>query len=109
MTTDEAFGKGKPQPNLEKINHVMKRFEEVFNTVVPNQTEMALIGLTVLQCMLDHCEANKQACPSSMGIQTPNGYEITYTIRKRSKFEPNLNPSHLLPGLGGGKFNGKKN
>lgn len=96
----QSQSKDKPQPNIEKINHVMKQFEEVFERVKPNSPEMALMALTILQSMLEYCESTKQPCPATMGIMTPGGYEISYTIRKAKRSEQ-AQMKALLPGLGG--------
>lgn len=77
----------KPQPNIEKVNFVMKQFEEVFTRINPNAPELALMALTILQGMLEHCSDAKQPCPATMGIMTPSGYEISYTIRKAKRSE----------------------
>lgn len=90
----QAVGGKKPEPDLAKINHIMQLLEQQFNLVYPNQVDMALIALKTLQSMLEYCEDNKQACPSSFGINTPGGFEITYTIRKSRG--ANKTPTGLL-------------
>lgn len=91
--------KTKPTVDVAKVNYIMHILQDAMNHTKPNQAELAMVALTTLHSMLNHCLENKLPYQSIMGIQTPSGYEILYQIKKSkvptALMLPNANPTKI--------------
>lgn len=80
----------RPEPNPEKVGHIVGELAKLFKEKQCNPQEMALVALYGLQMMQQFAADYKLELPSSMTIQTNTGYEIKYDIKKMLRNAPNL-------------------
>lgn len=78
----------KPEPRITVINEILKRVAEIYVEADLSPDEMGILSLCTLQAMLEHCIRTKVDCPSKLGITTPKGYQINYSIEKPMQANP---------------------
>lgn len=82
LTQEES---DKNSPRMDLVNHLVNKVAAVINEKPTRTVEMAILSLMILQMMQECGMTDHIDFPSSMTIQTPKGWEISFQIRKSAR------------------------
>ena len=89
----------KVAPRADLINHLAQRIAALLGEKNANIAEMGMTSIVVLQIMLQYGLENEMSIPSSLEVETPEGYRFSYQIEQIDPNEVPVSHSGLVGAL----------
>lgn len=87
------------EPRTELVNHIAEQVAGILGDKKANPAEMGMTAIVTLQIMLQYGKDNNVTIPTTMEIDTPEGFRFSFKIEQIDPTEVPVSPMGLLKGL----------